>query len=270
MGVMQRATSRFAFVDAPPAPPGLSLTRRQGHVPYLEADLDGGELFIDPARLLLRSGALTFAFEHTGLAWASDWDGIPDPPPERKRSWHSPDRKRSWQGQDHGWSGGMPRMSAISPAGAAPTGAFGDDDLVCVRGSGRVGIGHRAPEGRRWARPRTLQFVVVEAGAAVQLGQGSVLAATRCARSLTFRGGHGGALLLAQAPADASLLLILAAAGAVSYRELGPGESVDIGEGALLVADTTVDLADGDYAPAGIRCAFVQCLGPGGIALQQG
>jgi hypothetical protein len=205
---MQDPNARFAFVDVPPTPPGLSLARRQGRIPYLEADIDGGELFVDPARLLLRCGAVT---------------------------------------------------SAVAR----------DCRLVCVGGNGRVGIGHRAPSRLRPAGTTSLQFVVVEAGASVQLVARAILAATPCPRSLKVRGGHGGELLLVQAPIEDDLLLVLAA-GAASYQRLGSGQAVDVAADALLAADSSVDLAAGEHVYAGMRCAFVQCLGPGGIALQHG
>ncbi len=97
-----------------------------------------------------------------------------------------------------------------------------------------------------------------------------MVAATPCPRSFAFRGGHDRELLTVQAPAEEDLLLVLVAAGAASYQRLGPDQAIDVAMDALLAADTSVDLAAGEYVQAGVRCAFVQCLGPGGIAFQHG
>jgi hypothetical protein len=206
---MQNGRAHFAVVDAPPTPPGLSLIRRQGRASHLEAAIDGGELFVDPARLVFRAGSLTLA--------------------------------------------------------RAP-----DGRLASVRGNGRMGVGHRMVDRQGPAGSISMLFVVVAAGGALHLTAGAILAATPCPRSTVFRAGHGGDLLLVQAPEEDDLLLVLAAEGAASYRWLGPGQAIDIAPDALLAADAGVDLAAGDYLQAAGRCAFVQCLGPGGIALQRG
>lgn len=150
--------------------------------------------------------------------------------------------------------------------------------LVCARGTGQVTLtaadtlanqAHLFAASRP-GRTRDIHMVLLLEGQAVYLMPDLLLAASPLPEIRPARGAHGRDLLMVRAPADETILLAFSAAGRSLLVELGHGEALDVPPTALLIADSTLDLAECEDEAAGRSLRFVQCLGPGCCVLQYG